>query len=587
MENIYTDPSLVSGGLLSATAAPAAAPISITDAQRWLYPRYGEQVGVRSKLLEAMTGLGFNGQNISGMQDLRQLEALSGMSPAELSDLYAQLERDNGKQFMNDGADWIKAQALQGRATTKQAQDWLEKNGYRVDTQDNGSVQTQRLLDSQGRSVAEDVFDYQSYLNSENKAVDTTAAITAAVLGGMAAYGGVAGGAGASSVGADAGHLIGSQFGGVDSMANIYGGLAQASAGAGGVKTLDSSLIGSNPTVTTPSIQAGTGGMTGGSGITGYVPSWEEAVLGGAGAGGGGVGGMSSADKAALLGDSGYGAGMTGAETGAFDTVLGATGSSGLADLASKGAGALGTISDFVGGGKNLAGIVGGIAGATQGGKDQTATTTQQIDPRMAQYLYGTGYGDKNSLLGAAQDWWKNNQSGMNANMQQGLDTLKSLYTSPSYSQGYSQMRDVGQGLLGRPIAGNPFTQGGLLGAPMQQPMQQPIQAPRPDIGSPFGPTVEIGGGRFAELNPNFGNPQELPMPTGTYINEQQRIAAAQQPGGLLTGGTMGQSFWDTYKPPTGEGARYTLDRSQLQPPQQMPGPDVGLQKFNRPAWSI
>jgi hypothetical protein len=170
---------------------------------------------------------------------------------------------------------------------------------------------------------------------------------------------------------------------------------------------------------------------------------------------------------------------------------------------------------------KNWMTLLGGLAGASEGGKSQTITSMQQVDPRMAQYLYGSGYGDKGSLLGAAQNWWQQNQSGMNANMQQGLDTLKSLYTSPSYSQGYSQMRDVGRGLLGRPIAGNPFTQGGLLGAHMQQPMQQPIQAPQPDIGVP---------------------PQMMQRP----------------PMGLLQGA-----------------------------PQQMPGPDVGLQKFNRPAWSI
>jgi hypothetical protein len=191
--------------------------------------------------------------------------------------------------------------------------------------------------------------------------------------------------------------------------------------------------------------------------------------------------------------------GATGAAIGgaASSMLGGAAGAGLLGQLANSGVGkAVGSVADMVGGGSNLAGIVGGIAGAMDGGKDTTATTTQQIDPRMAQYLYGSGYGDKNSMLGAAQDWWKNNQSGMNANMTQGLDMLRNLYTSPGYSQGYTQMRDVGQGLLGRPIAGNPFTQGGLLGAPGQQQAlmppqmaQQPITSaqpmPSPDIGLP------------------------------------------------------------------------------------------------------
>jgi hypothetical protein len=159
----------------------------------------------------------------------------------------------------------------------------------------------------------------------------------------------------------------------------------------------------------------------------------------------------------------------------------GAAGSSVVDMVKAGGSGLLSGITN----GSNLASIVGGIAGAAEGGKPTTATTQQQIDPRMAQYLYGTGYGDKNSFLGAAQDWWKNNQSGMNANMQQGLDTLRNLYTSPSYSQGYSQMRDVGQGLLGRPIAGNPFTQGGGLLGGTQPGFGAPTQPPGPEVGVP------------------------------------------------------------------------------------------------------
>jgi hypothetical protein len=172
--------------------------------------------------------------------------------------------------------------------------------------------------------------------------------------------------------------------------------------------------------------------------------------------------------------------GMTGG-TGVTGSVPSLGGGSILDSLKNLGGSVVDKFTSDPNAAKNWAGLIGGIAGATEGGKSQTATTQSQIDPRMAQYLYGSGYGDKQSMLGAAQDWWENNQSGMNANMTQGLDMLKSLYTSPGYSQGYTQMRDVGQGLLGRPIAGNPFTQGGLLGAPGQQ---QALM-PRPEIGVP------------------------------------------------------------------------------------------------------
>lgn len=282
---------------------------------------------------------------------------------------------------------------------------------------------------------------------------------------------------------AKAGALAGAAYG----VSGLLGGTAGAAPGAAasvapaageGIAYLSPTLTGAAPVVTTAAIPTGlTAGMTGGSALS---------MLPALGAGGGILSAM-----------------------GGIGSAIGGVGS------------ALGAASKAVGGAGTLAALAGGVLGATQGGKDQTSTTSQQIDPRMAQYVYGSGYGDKNSVLGAAQDWFQNNKSGMNANMQAGVNQMAALYGSPAYSAGYNQMRDVGQGLLGRQIAGNPFTQGGLLGAPAAQPQaQMPGQMPPPDIGAP---------------------PQMMQHP----------------PMSLLQGS------------------------------QQMPGPDVGLQKFNRPAWSI
>lgn len=158
----------------------------------------------------------------------------------------------------------------------------------------------------------------------------------------------------------------------------------------------------------------------------------------------------------------------------------GATGGgSGLGSLASGAAGAiknlLGGASSAVGGAGNLAALLGGALGAAGSGGSNTATRQSQIDPRMEQYLYGTGYGDPNSFLGAAQAQYKANPSGINPTMQQGLDMSKAALSDPAYSQSYQQMRTVGNGLLGGQVAGNPFTNsqgpsmqaggpGGLLG---------------------------------------------------------------------------------------------------------------------------
>lgn len=109
-------------------------------------------------------------------------------------------------------------------------------------------------------------------------------------------------------------------------------------------------------------------GLTGGAGLGGGLALTDistsglgDVLAGGAdatGAGGvvetggavvdAGTAGLNSAERAALLGNQGYGAGMTGAQTGVYDTVLGATGSKGVADLAANLAGGAGTAGSYL-----------------------------------------------------------------------------------------------------------------------------------------------------------------------------------------------------------------------------------------------
>lgn len=140
----------------------------------------------------------------------------------------------------------------------------------------------------------------------------------------------------------------------------------------------------------------------------------------------------------------------------------------------------IGAISGAVGGGQNLAALIGAGLGAASGGKTNTATTQSQIDPRMAQYLYGSGFGDQNSLLGAAQNLWQQNKTGLNPTMQQGLDMQRAALTDPAYAQSYTQMRNLGNSLMSQPIAGNPFTTGQ---APMPQAPQGLMQQPTMQAG--------------------------------------------------------------------------------------------------------
>lgn len=266
------------------------------------------------------------------------------------------------------------------------------------------------------------------------------------------------------------------------------GGLSSLGGGGSGLSSLGSAW--------SPEALGLTGGVAPGAsaaeiaGITSGLPGAVAGPTAGAGA----AGGLSSADKAALYGNQGYGPGMSGAQTSAYDKVLGATGSKGAADLVANSS--LGSslvdgvksISDLVGGGSNLASLIGAGLGAASGGGTNTSTVQSQIDPRMAQYLYGTGYGDTNSLLGAAQQLWQQNKSGLNETMQQGLDMQRAALTDPAYGQSYTQMRNLGTSLMGGGVAANPFSTGqaglgqsaGLLG---QQSPPQLTEQPNAQAG--------------------------------------------------------------------------------------------------------
>lgn len=270
------------------------------------------------------------------------------------------------------------------------------------------------------------------------------------------------------------------------------GGLSSLGGGGGGLSSLGSAwspeALGLTQSIT-PGVSA--------SELAALSQALPGAVMAGAGAGTVG-GGLSSADKAALYGDAGYGPGMSGAQTSAYDKVLGVTGSKGAADaVANSGVGSklldgVKSVSDIVGGGSNLASLIGAGLGAASGGGTNTSTVQSQIDPRMAQYLYGTGYGDTNSLLGAAQQLWQQNRTGLNDTMQQGLDMQRAALTDPAYGQSYQQMRNLGTSLMGGGVAANPFStgqaglnqSGGLLA---QQPAPQPTEQQTAQAGGPGG----------------------------------------------------------------------------------------------------
>lgn len=136
--------------------------------------------------------------------------------------------------------------------------------------------------------------------------------------------------------------------------------------------------------------------------------------------------------------------------------------------------------------GSMAAPLIGGLLGGSEGAKGQTATTQQTLDPRIAKYLYGAN--GEGGLMGNTNDLYQKQLAagGLNPMQNAGLEMQRQAYTDPRYSQSYSNMRDVGMGLMNGGAAGNPFNQGGRMGpaqnlgfaAPQTQ-QQAPMQAPQ------------------------------------------------------------------------------------------------------------
>jgi len=174
--------------------------------------------------------------------------------------------------------------------------------------------------------------------------------------------------------------------------------------------------------------------------------------------------------------------------------------------------------------------IVGGIMGGESSSQGTTTTQKQEIDPRIAQYLYG---GSGGGLLGGINSLYQQqmSQGGLNPMQQSGLEMQRQTLMDPRYAQGYSQMRDVGMGLLGGGVAGNPFTGGGGI-PPMQMPSSGVPSGGAPP-GLPGGPAAS-GNRMYAHgvpaADPATGAPTTYPAAQGNPLEAantpiQQQIA--------------------------------------------------------------
>jgi hypothetical protein len=129
-------------------------------------------------------------------------------------------------------------------------------------------------------------------------------------------------------------------------------------------------------------------------------------------------------------------------------------GSSLLDTLANGAKNLLGPLASKTGAGL-AATALGGLLGAK--GEQKAETETKKLDPRMDQYIYGAD--GKGGLLGDVNKLYQQQlaSGGMNDLQRLGLQTQQNWLRSPEYSQGFTSMRNIGQGLLGRGVAPNPF----------------------------------------------------------------------------------------------------------------------------------
>ncbi len=129
------------------------------------------------------------------------------------------------------------------------------------------------------------------------------------------------------------------------------------------------------------------------------------------------------------------------------------------------------------------------VGGAMLGGKGSSQSSTQQaeLDPRMQGLLYGDS--GKNGLLNEVYgQYQKQSQNGgLNPLMTSGLEMQRQTLTDPSYTQGYASMRNLGLGLMGGGVAGNPFTGSG--GIPRTAPG---AAAPQPQFN--YTPNAALAG---------------------------------------------------------------------------------------------
>lgn len=151
------------------------------------------------------------------------------------------------------------------------------------------------------------------------------------------------------------------------------------------------------------------------------------------------------------------------------------------------------------------------------------SSSKSYIDPRMENMLYGQG-----GVIPNAQNWYQQNQSGLNDKMITGMNNQWNQLGASK--QGFDQMQNMGMGLMGGGVAGNPFTGGGGMA---KQDVQNMMYKPAAQEAS--------GGQNQFQMPAPYSAPTMAAQPSyggGGLMEPEAAPAAPQQNNALL-------SYWE------------------------------------------
>jgi hypothetical protein len=154
--------------------------------------------------------------------------------------------------------------------------------------------------------------------------------------------------------------------------------------------------------------------------------------------------------------------------------------------------------------------LIGGLLGS--GGNETQQQTQARIDPRLDDAIYGEG-----GAVPSAQDWYAKNKSGLNNAMLTGMNNQMAQLGAST--QGYNQMQNLGMGMMGAGVSGNPFSSG-YTG------------------GTNFAGSTGGNGGSIAPSQQSYA-PAAFSAPSGNAFGTPEQMLAMSNAGGGWGGGRV------------------------------------------------